>query len=146
VYRIVSRFGQFAAVRYPLTPIAAGDSLWAKIKALDELRLDPGDPIGPRAYSVGSRLFLHPKYDRRSATDTMLYLIDYYALAPAVAADTDTVRIDVKYRAALLDKACELCSNVRQDWLVAQKWFQSYEIKVGRAGIREPMLIEKERQ
>jgi len=146
VYRIIPKYGSQPAVRFPLEPVAAGDSLWRAIKDLAELELEPGDQIGPRRYSLGNRLLLHPKYDRRSAADTALYLIDYYAIAPLMAADTDTVAVDPKYRAALLDKAAELCATVRQDWTVAAKWLEAYEVKVGRAGVREPALPEKERQ
>ncbi len=139
VGRIIPRFGHHPAVYYPLQPVSDEDTLWRQVKDLSELELNPGDPIGPRRYVVGSRLFLYPKYDRRSSSDTALYLIDYYALAPQVAVDTDTVMVDPKYRAALLDKAAEMCATVRQDWDVAAKWLQAYELKVGRSGVREAL-------
>jgi hypothetical protein len=147
VSRIIAGIGDEGGILLPLDPLAAGDSGWAAVKMVEELRLDPQDQFGPRRYYLsGGRLLLHPRYDMPTATDTALYLVDYFALAPLVTVDTDSVAIDAKYRDELLDKAAELAATIRENWTVAEHWLRSYERKVGLYGIREPVMPEKERQ
>lgn len=129
----------------PLEPIAIGAGMRNVIVSPKDVEHDQADPTKPEYYYVAAnRLQTHPKYGITGTSVQMV--IDYWALAPAPASDSDTVAIAAHLRDEVMYAAAAELAGIRRMYDVSQ-WLQSrYDASVATAGIRQPPTVEEETQ
>jgi hypothetical protein len=119
-------------LRYEPDPDKLTDTT-AKLDMPDDFVAQSNNLWSPRYYWVmANKVCFFPKY---SKPDNDSFLLEYYARWTGDTAESTQIGINYNYRAALLLKACVLCSQTRKNWGDAGEYQKAYDAEIIKKGL-----------